>query len=795
MAYTKVYYDDIWEVTDKGSKKCQEWKGNFESLSKTFETFIESDSFKGQAATNMKNYLEQVHGILVASIFTVLQSYYILAIDYYGGYTRNVDTGDGNEHGLRYTTIVNGEVSETGSIQSKLNDVIKTAEEVVSAANGVKGSISDLVTIVAKPRTDELYNQINNAKSKAQTVHDNVISHEASRVNDFIEIESIISQALSIINSQLGQNRVQIVAYQQGDIGKMCDIENLVVNLNAVSDKVKPISENEHFEEDANLVLNRDAYIQAEEEASREWARWAAIGVAVIGAIAVTVVTAGAAGPGACALVGATAAAVGTGASLLAEEYVVKGNLDEMDWSDFGKKVVVAAAGGAVTGYLGAISQGSAIRQPIKNATIAFGNVVKQEVAEGLAGATWEVGEAIGEAIVGEKPGKEILSTLGNDVLGEIKTTAKDITTKGAKEFVGGMIAGNFNVNTSDKSALRKMGENTLEKATGELAEGMVDTAWGVGEAVLDSDSSTTVESALKKGLKDTVSDVAKSVVETSVSEGAFAPVTKIDNKTGKVIAETIKDTTADTVGKVTDGVVERTFDYAYGDEKDSSRIFGDIWEKDLEGGQAIVESAGESASKHITNEIYKDDEYYNELKKIDTDGDGKIEVVQFDDYAVTKQDYDAAVKNAGKGAFKDKTVQDILGLDKDTNLDSRKERVVSIDMTEEYSPSRKTTDTVTVDGKYTFRKEYYESSLNVAGTEEYGNKTAQEILGIPKDTDLSEDKITYKNRVDNDKIGADEEIKLHNDYGTNATKIHISSMKRETREAREKAKENLNNK
>ena len=253
----------------------------------------------------------------------------------------------------------------------------------------------------------------------------------------------------------------------------------------------------------------------------------------------------------------------------------------------------------------------------------------------------------------------------------------------------------------------------------------------------------------------------------------------------------TIKDTAEDTSGRISKGVTGRTIDYVLGDEKDGSKILGDIWEEDLDKGRSIAESAGKSLEKNILNEVHKDDKFYNDLKKIDTDGDGKIEVVQFDDYAVSKQDYDAAVKNAGKGAYKDKTVQDLLGLPKDTDISSGRERTVSIDMTEEYSSDRKTTDTVTVGGKYTFSQSYYESSINAAGSKEYGGKTAQEILGIPNDVDLSEENIT-RTRVDNDKIGQGKEVEFHNDYHTDATKIHISSMSRETRLEKEKqAKKN----
>lgn len=791
MSYTKIYYDDIWEATSKSSAKCDEWLPELQALSKSFATFVESDSFKGQAATNMKSYLEQIHGILISIIGTVVQSYSVLAVDYYGGYTRIVDTGDSDKYGLRYTTIVSSEVSETGSIQSKLNNILRTAEQVVIDANSVKSSISDLVSIASYPKTYNLYEQINAAISKAQTVHNNAITYESSRACDFNEIDRLISQASSIITAQLGKSRIPVIAYQQGSIGTMCDINQILVDLEAISEKITTITENEYFEEDATLVLNRDALIQEEEEASREWIQWVAIGVAVVGSVALTVVTAGGATPLVCAAVGAGVGAATVATSKFADNYVETGSFVEgMDWKDFGKDVVVGAVGGAVTGYLGAVSTGSAIKQPVEKGMSALANTLLKEGAEGVAGVTCETLETIyevGEAIVAGKPGDEIMSVLDEgigEMEDELVDAFKDMTVEGAKSFVGGTVAGSFDVDTSDKSILQKVGEKAAEGAAGGAAKGVTSTIWGVGEAIVDDDSSTTVTSALKQGLKETVQDVTSSTAGAVVSEGIFSGTDGIDNKAGKVVAETVKDTVTDTMENVTKGVTGRTMDYIYGDEKDAGKILGDIWEEDLDSGRSIAQAAGESAGKHIANEVYKDDKFYNDLKKIDKDGDGKIEVVQFDDFAVTKQDYDAAVENAGKGAYKDKTVQDILGLPKDTDISTGKERTVSIDMTEKYSSDRKTTDTVTVGGKYTFSRSYYESSLNAAGTDEYGGKTAQEILGIPNDVDLSDDNISYK-RVANDKIGQGKEVELHNDYGTQATKIHISSMSYETREKR----------
>lgn len=799
MSYTKIYYDDIWEATSKSSSKCNEWLPELQELSKSIANFVESKSFKGEAATNMKNYLNQVHGTLIDIIGTVVQSYSALAVNYYGGYTRVVDTGDSGKYGLRYTTIVSSEVSETGSIQRKLNKIIDTAEQVVTDANSVKNSIADLVRINSSPKTNNLYEQINAAKDKAQKVHNNAVDFEASRANDFEEIDRLIAQALSVINAQTGTTRTPVIAYQSGSIGDMCDINQILVDLEAISEKITEITEEGYFEEDATLVLNRDALIQEEAEASREWVQWVAMGVAVVGAVVLTFVTWGGATPLVCASVGAITGAVTAATSGIADNYVKNGTfIKGLDVKEFGKDVLVGAVGGAVTGCLGALSTGSAIKQPIERGMSAFAKTVIEEGAKGVTATIWESGETVfevGQAVIAGKPGDEIISVL-NDGLSEMEDEAtnmvKKMAVEGAKSFASETVAGGFAIDTSDKSVLKKIGEKTVEGVAEGVAGGTVSTIWGVGEALIDDDSSTTVKSALKEGFKTTVQDVAKETAGAVVSEGVFSGVDGIDSETGKIIGKTVKDTVTDSVKDITKGVTGRTMDYVYGDEKDAGKILGDIWEEDLDGGKKVFEHAGKSLGKHVADEAYKDDKYYNNLKKIDTDKDGNIQVIQFDNYAVTKQDYDAAVKNAGKGAYKDKTVQDILGLPKDTDITAAKERTVSIDMTEKYSSSRKTTDTVTVGGKYTFSRSYYESSVNAANTGQYSGKTVHEILGIPDDVDLSEKNITYK-RVDNDQIGRGKEVEFHNDYGTNATKIHISSMKRETRIEREKAKKQNN--
>ena len=796
MSYTKIYYDDIWEATSKSSAKCNEWLPELQALSESFANFVESESFKGEAATNMKNYLEQVHGILVAIIGSVIQSYSTLAVNYYGGYTRVVDTGDSDKYGLRYTTIVSSEVSETGSIQRKLNNIISMAEQVATDANSVKNSIADLVTIYSSPKTYNLYEQINAAKAKAQTVHNNAINFEASRANDFNEIDRLIAQALQIITAQTGTTRTPIIAYQSGSIGDMCDINQVLVDLEATSEKVTEITEDGYFEEDATLVLNRDALIQEEKE-SREWAQWVAIGIAVVGSVVLIAVTAGGAAPLVCAAVGAGVAATTTASSLLANEYVEKGDFSEMDWSEFGEDVTVAAVGGFVGGYLGAISQGSAIKQPIQSAALAMGNSIAKEGTELVVTTAWETGETaweVGQAIVSGKPGDEIVSVLSDGIeeIGkDISKEFKEVAVEGAKEFVGGGIAGHFDVDTSDKSVLKKIGEKTVESIGKEAAGGAVGTTLDMLGAATDGDSTTTVGDAFKDGAKETVSNIAGSTVKSVISEGLSDKIDGIENAAGKVIAGTAADTLADTAENVTKGVTGRTVDYVYG-EGNASDIFNveNIWEEDLGGGKELAQSAGEALGENAVDVATEDSKHYTELKKLDKDGDGQIEVVQFGEHTVTKQDYDAAVENAGKGAYKDQTAQEILGLNRDTDLESGKHQTVDIDYTVKHSDDKPFTNTVTVEGedgkKYVFTKEYYESTENAAGTKDYEGRKLREMLGVPEDTKLKDNITTDTVRTDS--IGKGKDVELHQQSGTNATKIDISTTSRQEREKAEKA-------
>lgn len=769
MAYKVVYYDDIRRVNTNTDKKLNEWIIGLDIISKNINEISNSNQYKGQAAESVKNYLEQIHGTLYLIIRNVLNTYMHQFATYYWGYRNCVDFGNGDELGINKTMIVFDEVNGEGSIINEIKHLIDMSNSVTSDVKNVKNSISDIAYIASAPRNSELILQLNSAIGKAISANEKVIKFEESRKNDFVEIDRLILHAQSIIDNQIGNNRIPVIDYKSGAIESMCDISGLKLDLKATEEIVKKIKESADYDNIMELAFNSDEIIKDAERKSREWVQWVAVGVAVVGSITVIVVTAGAAAPGVCAIAGAVSAGVGTAAGKFADNYVETGDFVKgMDWNSFAKDVVTSSAVGFVSGYMGAISQGSAIKQPISKAIYSCSSKAAEEVTKGLIDITWD----IGEGIITKKPIEEII----NNAEQNTNEMIRNITVEGTKAFVGGYVSQSYKVGTSEKGYLQKVEEKIVEGVLKEGVGGGINLAWDVGEAVLDSNSSENIESILKRNSKDMAGKISKSVTQAFISEiSELVPDGNSDKKLLKTGVDIIADTGGDVMGDVAKGVSERSLDYLYGDEEDNSKILDDIWEKDLDAGRGIVKSAIENAKENIVEDVNK--EFYNKLRKVDYDKDGKVEIVKVGDYYVTKEDYDAAIENAGKGAYKNYTAQDILGLPKNEDLTSVKTRTKSIEMLEKYKDTRKTIDTVTIDGKYTYRKSYYDSVIDMTGEEGYTGKSAQDMLGIPNDVNISEENTTLK-RVKKDENGNEKKYEFKRDFETVATKIHVTNMK-----------------
>ena len=356
------------------------------------------------------------------------------------------------------------------------------------------------------------------------------------------------------------------------------------------------------------------------------------------------------------------------------------------------------------------------------------------------------------------------------------------VFVEGAEEFVGGYVGGKFNIDTSDKKFAQRFKESTVENVAKNVAGGVFDTAIDIGEGVVCSDSSKKISSILWDNSKNRVSKFIGDTAGDLVTDGFKGADNIKKSKFVKTGAQTVRDTVSDVVKDSAETVTGRTLDYLDGTEKDAGKIIDldDLKENGQKYGVKYAKKFVDNGFKNATKN--SDRKTYSDMKKVSYEneqGERVVDVVEVGDYAYTKEDYDAAKNNAGKGAYKDKTVQDILGMSKDTDLSKAQNKTVSIDNIEKYSSksTRKTTDTVSIKNgneTYTYKKDYYDSAVNAAGTGDYKNKTVQDILGISNDVDVSEDNVTYK-RINNDKIGVDKQVSLTQDDTSAAKKIKIN--------------------
>lgn len=674
MSY-KVNFDSLDGMNTSVKNQSNNWMEVLNTTNEKFQVLIDTSNMSGEAATNIKCYIQNVHGILIGLIGQLITLHSTNCRIYKNKYMTEIDTG------LHANIEASKLFDFKGRIEATKQTGIDIDDSIAYVLRGIKDifqvTYSDIGFVayehdkVVKYITD-LNEQINNHE---QTHYD----------NDFINSEQLLDSLKAFINEQLSANRAYRTTFNVDKLSSSSAIRDLYNASVGVDKEIE--SKEEMLKEAIANEQQRVADLQKEAEDSRSWIKWVAVGVAVVGSVVLIAVTAGGATPLVCAGVGAAVGVATAASSQFADNYVKNGSLTEgMDWSEFGKQCLIGAVTGAISGYVGATSMGSAIKQPIDKAIGCAASSIVENTAEGLINTGWEVGEAI----VAGKPGGEILSVLEENV-GEMM---KDIVVDGVKDFAGGYVGGCFDASSAKKSFLRNVGENVAETAAESVAEHGTSGLIDIGEAVLDPNSSKTFTTILKEEghefAREVVGDVAKGTVEGVVdgSNDIYKSHRKGQNESK--ILEVIDDTLADTVGNVAESVAGQGVDIAIG-ERDGLD-FNEIWEKDLDGGREILKSAGKS----VESQIEASESFKNKMKDKDYDNDGKVEVVTFDKYSVLKEDYDAAREVAGKGAYKDQSVQDILGLPKNTAVSEKnvvKKRVSIEDLKESEYKARKTTN------------------------------------------------------------------------------------------------------
>ncbi len=291
----------------------------------------------------------------------------------------------------------------------------------------------------------------------------------------------------------------------------------------------------------------------------------------------------------------------------------------------------------------------------------------------------------------------------------------KNSVASGSSEYIGKYLETYFGLEPGkkgfDKSLLRKIGEGSLTGLAKAGAKGTITILWDLGDIYLGGGSLNNTTGVLEKSYKEFVKDIIKSQTD-AVAEGINdnLSVSKLFNGTySKTIADALAkstvDTAMDTLSVFANSAIEQgvdayieggqfkiDFDKVWEDFKkeylDEAKIVSDIIKENMEEElkaaiadnfkrKLINPETGEVVRSENGKIVYASQNYklYNTLVMKDHDNDGMVEIVTFgesESIGVLKEDYDKAVAEAGKGVFKDKTVQEMLGLAHDVSVSEK---------------------------------------------------------------------------------------------------------------------------
>ena len=411
MGY-KVNFDALDSFNSGVNSQLKTWSEELINISNAVTVIINSTNMSGAGADSIRIYFENVHGMIFSLFDKLLANQQSNCFLYKRDYFSNIDSG--------LHAVIN---------EDELSGISRDIKSHNNRAIAVEGCISDALSRV-KDIFYISYKDVGDV-DRAHTSVTGFISNLDSEIkdlennhynNDFINTQQLIDALEAFIKELIAQNRKYKTEFS---IDRLTSSRNFRNIYNAYIDICKE-EENkaELITEEIKNEEQRVADLQAEYEERQKKAnaqKWIVTGVCVIGSIAVIAATGGAATPLVIGAVSATSGAVIAGTNNLADQYVQHGNILEnghkYDWASFGKDVVVSAATGFITGYLGA----------------GMGNVITNKLA----------GTAVGNTLLHSSSAITRIGT--GAAIGMVSEVSSGIITRGASATVEGIANGNWN--------------------------------------------------------------------------------------------------------------------------------------------------------------------------------------------------------------------------------------------------------------------------------------------------------------------------------------------------------------
>lgn len=277
-----IKYSDIYKLEQSYKTNLESLMGNIDACSTAIASFISDDTYSGDTASAVKNYLLDVHITLLASMKTIAQN----MLDNMALYKAGYYSVDESTNFLLNEYMIN---QYKQGLASKLDVVLGCEENISTALN----KISDIFPCNNIPSTAAINGSHEGMNTEIDTLIENVSNLESQTVSAIQGSVGLLLDYLSASLSDSGTSYTGITNYQAGSFYTNRNVYTLA-NLSEVFYQQHEDNKDVYDEIWATEKQLADA---ADERATE--GVWKTIGgvALIVGGAACIVLTAGAATP------------------------------------------------------------------------------------------------------------------------------------------------------------------------------------------------------------------------------------------------------------------------------------------------------------------------------------------------------------------------------------------------------------------------------------------------------------------------------------------------------------------
>ena len=336
-----VDYNELEALGKSINTSANDWFGSLESISNAIQTLSGSSNIQGQAADNVKSYLNTVHSSIIAAFGSIMSAHAQNYLLYKREYQSDIDSALHarilQDEILRIQENVQKNKDSTQDVDITIKNAIADISDIIHLGFPGSGVVEGIEEDIIKDITE---------------LDNNIVAVENRHYrSDFTETTQLLDALEQLLHQQLGTQRHYKSNFSIDSLGSnkaFLDFAGALSTLAQVQEGKSDAVERAYAEEEQ---WQERLYEERQREA--ETINWLVTGLCIVGSVVAIVATGGAATPLVVATISGISGAVSAGTQSLTSQYVETGDWGDTNWAEVGKDAFIGGLAGFATGYIG----------------------------------------------------------------------------------------------------------------------------------------------------------------------------------------------------------------------------------------------------------------------------------------------------------------------------------------------------------------------------------------------------------------------------------------------------------